>query len=1404
MIVWSGHQTGNWQIYGVAFNQNGVALTNPVQVTNATNDQMYPDVALNDAGDVVLTWSGHQSSHWNVYGETYTPTNQFEGTIFQVNTNMTDDQEYSTVAMDAGSNFTITWSGHQTGHWNIYAQSYLANGAANGSNFQVNTTDGQDQEYSSIAFAGDGNPIITWSADGTQAGTTWGVYAQQFTATGTPLGNKQHVNTYTPGAQYYSSITGAANGDVAIVWTSQNEDGSSFGVYGQNFTTGATANNITVTPASLATSQTGTSATFGVVLTSAPAANVTIYLNSTDPSQGTLSASALTFTPANWNVAQNVTVTGLDDHIADGNQTYLINGTASSADPNFNGQAMPAVTVVNTQADVAGFTVTPTSLTTSATGSSAAFSVALTSEPLAPVTLSLGTTVAGQGALSQTTLTFDASNWDTAQTVTVTGEDNPLVSGNQTYQVTGTATSADGVYNGMAMTPVTVVNMQAVAGFTVTPTALQTTSAGAAASFLVVLTSEPTSTVTINLSSTNPAAGSLSSSALTFDAGNWNVAQTVMVTGLNDGTNHNQTYQINGTAASSDGNYNGLAMTPVTVTNFNAGSGPVINTSQSGNSSTFSISLSALPLFPVTVNLTNNNPAQGSLSQNSLTFTLLNWNVPQSVTVTGLNDHMVDGNQIFQITGVASSLDPGYNGLAMNPVTVINQGTDVAGINITGSTFLVSEDNNVLRINSLTGAVIATYPTNVLNDGAVFGPDGSLYVADYATNQILHFSATGTNLPSFGSGVLSNPQGLAFGPDGDLYVTNADGAVDKFSPTGTSLGTFIAAGTDGLTNAKAIVWGPDGNAYVSSYFNSEVIEFNATTGGFIKVFATGSGGFEDLTFGPDNNLYVASYGDNTVYSYNGITGAALGAFVSGGHLDNPYGLTFDPAGNLDVTSRSSGTIETFNGATGAFLGTLATGLTNPAYLSTTTSLVTSDTGTTATFTVSLTSVPIAPVTVNLATSVTGQGSLSQSSLTFDAADWNIAQTVTVTGLNDHIADGNQTYQITGTVTSADPNYNALTVAPVSVENINTNVAGFTVAPTSLTTSDLGTSATFAVALTSQPIAPVTINLGMSVAGQGSLSQSSLTFDADNWNIAQTVTVTGLDDTIVNGNQTYQITGAATSADSNYNTLTMTPVTVTNIITDVAGIMVTPTSLTTSDTGTSASFRVALTSLPTAPVTINLGMSVAGQGSLSQTSLTFDASDWDVAQTVTVTGLNDNIADGNQTYVITGTASSTDANYSALTMTPVSVTNVNTNVAGITVAPTSLTTSDTGTSASFDITLTSAPTSPVTIDLGTSVAGQGSLSQSSLTFDAGDWNVAQTVTITGLNDHIADGNQTYDITGTTITTDPAYSALTMAPVDVTNLNTNVSGITVTPTSLTTSDTGTSASFIVALTSARPRR
>jgi hypothetical protein len=145
------------------------------------------------------------------------------------------------------------------------------------------------------------------------------------------------------------------------------------------------------------------------------------------------------------------------------------------------------------------------------------------------------------------------------------------------------------------------------------------------------------------------------------------------------------------------------------------------------------------------------------------------------------------------------------------------------GIRISGDSFLVSEDNHAVRVDSRTGTVLATYPTNVADDAAVFGPDGSLYTTDYYNNQVLHYDASGTPLPSFGAGHLHEPQDLGLGPDGNLYVGDAYGSVQEFSPSGTFLRTFIASGSGGLSNTKGILFGADGDVYVANLGSNDVL-----------------------------------------------------------------------------------------------------------------------------------------------------------------------------------------------------------------------------------------------------------------------------------------------------------------------------------------------------------------------------------------------------------------------------------------------------------------------------------------------------------------------------------------------------------------------------------------------------
>ncbi|MBA4372139.1 MAG: hypothetical protein C0402_04695 [Thermodesulfovibrio sp.] len=224
--------------------------------------------------------------------------------------------------------------------------------------------------------------------------------------------------------------------------------------------------------------------------------------------------------------------------------------------------------------------------------------------------------------------------------------------------------------------------------------------------------------------------------------------------------------------------------------------------------------------------------------------------------------------------------------------------------------------------------------------------------------------------------------------------------------------------------------------------------------------------------------------------------------------------------------------------------------------------------------------------------------------------------------------------------------------------------GITVNPTSgLTTTEAGGTAQFTIVLDSAPTNNVSINLSSSDTSEGTVSPASVTFTSGNWSTAQTVTVTGVDDAVVDGNIAYTIiTAAASSADSNYSGLNASDVSVTNTDDDVAGspgITVNPTSgLTTTEAGGTAQFTIVLDSAPTNNVTINLSSSITSEGTVAPTSVTFTSGNWSTSQTVTVTGVDDAIVDGNIAYsIITAAATSTDGNYNGLNASDVAVTNM---------------------------------------------------------------------------------------------------------------------------------------------------
>jgi hypothetical protein len=104
-------------------------------------------------------------------------------------------------------------------------------------------------------------------------------------------------------------------------------------------------------------------------------------------------------------------------------------------------------------------------------------------------------------------------------------------------------------------------------------------------------------------------------------------------------------------------------------------------TSENGKAVKFNVRLRTAPTANVTIPLSSNNVREGIVAPTSLIFTPQNWSVNQSVTATGKNDCVPDGNKAFQaLSGKAVTTDPNYIGLSGSPVNLINNDdNDLAG-----------------------------------------------------------------------------------------------------------------------------------------------------------------------------------------------------------------------------------------------------------------------------------------------------------------------------------------------------------------------------------------------------------------------------------------------------------------------------------------------------------------------------------------------------------------------------------------------------------------------------------------------------------------------------------------------------------------------------------------------------
>ena len=1120
---------------------------------------------------------------------------------------------------------------------------------------------------------------------------------------------------------------------------------------------------LTVSTATLSVNE-DSNATFTVKLATQPTGNVTVAVSQTGTANADVTAApaSLTFTTSNWGTAQTVTVSGAtDDDAVDDVATLSLSAIGGGYDD----VAAGSVSVTVDDDDTAGLTVSTASLSVNE-GTTNTFTVKLATQPTGNVTVTVGQTGTANTDVtaSPASLTFTTSNWGTAQDVTVSGAaDDDAVDDSATLRVSATG----GGYGDVAHKDVSVtVDDDDTAGLTVS-TATLSVSEDSNAAFTVKLDTQPTGDVTVTVSQTGTANADVTAApaSLTFTASNWNTAQTVTVSGAadDDAVDDSATLQVSATG----GGYDDVSAGSVSVTvDDDDTAGLTVSTAtlsvNEGSNATFTVKLDTQPTGNVTMAVSQTGTANADVTAApaSLTFTTSNWGTVQTVTVSGADDDdAVDDSATLRVSATGG----GYGDVAHKDVSVTVDDDDTAGLTVSTATLSVSEDSNAAFTVKLdtqpTGDVTVTVSqTGTANADVTAAPASLTFTtSNWGTAQDVTVSGAADADAVDDSATLR--VSATGGGYGDVAHKDVSVTVNDDDTAGLTVSTATLSVNEGsnATFTVRLATQPTGDVTVA-------VSQTGTANADVTVDTdTSNGGNQDtLTFTTSNwntvqTVTVSGAADDDAVDDSATlrVSASGGGYGSVAHKDVSVTVNDDDTAGLTVSTATLSVNE----------------------------------GSNATFTVRLATQPTGDVTVTVSQTGTANADVTAApaSLTFTTANWNTAQTVTVSGAaDDDAVDDSATLSLS----ASGGGYDDVSAASVSVTVDDDDTAGLTVSTATLSVNE-DSNATFTVKLATQPTGNVTVTVGQTGTANADVTASpaSLTFTTANWGTAQDVTVSGAaDDDAVDDSATLRVNATG----GGYGDVAHKDVSVTVDDDDTAGLTVSTATLSVNE-GSNATFTVKLDTRPTGDVTVAVGQTGTANADVTAApaSLTFTTANWNTVQTVTVSGAaDDDAVDDSATLSL----SATGGGYGDVSAGSVSVTVDDDDTAGLTVSTATLSVNE-DSNATFTVKLDTQPTGNVTVAVGQTGTANTDVTAApaSLTFTTANWNTVQTVTVSGADDDDAvDDSATLSLSAS----GGGYDDIDPASVSVTVDDDDEAGLTVSTANSSVNE-GSNATFTVKL-------
>lgn len=239
VIVWTnwtgGSYVGKGHVAGRVFNLDGSAASDEFVVSDKAQ-ACWPDVAMDDSGKFVVAWIRMGDTYNRPYGD-YIMFRQFDvdGTPAGDAVRITDDLNSRwygpSIAVDKAGQFAVAWAIGPF-PYDICTQTFDAAGSPTAEPYIINTHLAGNQGHPCIATNGQGEYLVVWDSQ-EQDGDCYGIFAQRCLSDGVLKGPELALNTFTSGRQWYPEVAMAPDGRYAVVWISEGQDGSGYGIFAE-------------------------------------------------------------------------------------------------------------------------------------------------------------------------------------------------------------------------------------------------------------------------------------------------------------------------------------------------------------------------------------------------------------------------------------------------------------------------------------------------------------------------------------------------------------------------------------------------------------------------------------------------------------------------------------------------------------------------------------------------------------------------------------------------------------------------------------------------------------------------------------------------------------------------------------------------------------------------------------------------------------------------------------------------------------------------------------------------------------------------------------------------------------------------------------------------------------------